>query len=191
MNIKDSVRFALIIFVLLLSFVSWRNQTIAEKIFYGIIVWIYSFIALLYANPENMKEKYKKNKFYGWSFYFISILCQYNVYRFCFNGFSWLILIYIVYFFLQNILWIIGVKKNIKKDAYKEQEGLYFNLFTFFSIVLLAGICIFSLIYLIYMSFDWRVICIAVSFFLIGYTFLLGLTFIYQNYLIKKYSQYS
>ena len=64
MNIKDSVRFALIIFVLLLSFVSWRNQTIAEKIFYGIIVWIYSFIALLYANPENMKEKYKKNKFY-------------------------------------------------------------------------------------------------------------------------------
>jgi hypothetical protein len=191
-KIKNSARIAYWFLALLFGLIApWKNATIVEKIILIILVWVYLFFVLIYASNERMKNLYKKNRFYGWSEYGISLMFLYSICRVQFNDFNWsLFTVLILNAVLQTVLWILGVKKNIITGEYndisKDVIGIncYLILSIIFHIITLFGI---NIIYISNSQINGVVMALFNIMYLLHWVFYIGLSFIYQNFIIKKF----
>ena len=188
---KNSARFALWVFALILLIVPWANASLAEKIIMIGAVWVYLFFVLLYASDERMKDLYKKNRFYGWSEYGICLMCLYLIYRLQFKGFNWVLLtVLIVSAVLQTVLWILGVRRNIAVGNYNfaSKEKVGFNFYVVAEVIChIAALAAINSIYVVNGQTDIVVFALLNCLYLVHCFLYLGLTPIYQNYIIKRH----
>lgn len=171
---------------------TWENSTIVEKVFFIALLWVYLFFALLYASKDRMQNLYKKNRFYGWSYYLISLMFLYSIYRFGFSDFNWLLMtVLLVSAAIQTILWICGVKRNIVKGNYEKQKPTeLMGLNYYFIVQIFFHAATLTLINVTYVSNGYTdaLIYVLINCIYFPYwVYLSGLTFIYQNHIIKKY----
>lgn len=191
-KVNNSARIAFWFLALIFGLlVPYKNATLAEKIILISLVWIYLFFVFFYASNERMKNPYKKNRFYGWSEYGISLMCLYSVYRVQYQGFNWALLTVLIFSaVLQTLLWILGVKRNIICGNYDNvSKGLAgINYCLILSVVFhIVTIFLINIIYISNNQIDYVVLALFNLIYFIHWGFFLGLTFIYQNYIIKKY----
>ncbi len=189
---KNSARFAFLFLALVFGLIiPWRNSTLTEKIVLIGSIWIYLFFVLLYATDERMKNLYKKNRFYGWTQYGISLLFLYLIYRLQFQGFNWMMFTVLpVSAVWQTVLWILGIKRNIAIGNYNYDSKPKLGINVYSIIQVLSHIVVIALINIICIVNGQResvVFALLNILYFLHCLFYLGLTFIYQNYLIKKY----
>lgn len=193
-QLNNILRFGLwFIALIFCCILPWQNTTIYEKILLVSSIWSYLFIVLLYANNERMKNLIKKNSFYGWSFYIISLLMLYAIYRIQFQDFNWIIIsIFVVEPIIQSLLWIMGLKRNIRLDNYKEKNTFKIikNIFTEISIVIFLSMVIGINIYYVNLNATGIVLGLMNCLYFIHIACFFGMTFIFQNYSIKKFNLY-
>ena len=197
LNIPNKGRLSYLFLYLLALPAMWKNFHIVEKIVYLGIGYVYLFFALLYANETNMKDRIKKNRFYGWTMYLLSCVMLFDCYRFLFKGFHWTFIVMIAFFIIQSLLWILSLKRNVKLNKYSPQINLLKKEFMGFSLytalylgVLVAFLAVFIGYYYFVLQNKVKnhLIYLANCFCIISSVFMSGLTFIYQNVLIKKYN---
>jgi hypothetical protein len=118
----------------------------------------------------------------------------YSIYRLAFKGFDWLLfLVLLCDAVVQTILWIAGVKQNIKSDNYNAEIPVNYgiNIYTYISFILhLISLIGLNLLFYYYVKAITVVIILLNCLYCIYWAFMIGLTFIYQNYIIKKYDLY-
>lgn len=196
-QMKNYGKFVVLCLLIIFGLIApWKNLTIVEKVILFVLTWVYLFFALLYASKDRMGNLFKKNKFYGWSYYLISLLFLYSIYRFRFATFNWsLLTVLIVSAVIQTILWIYSVNINIAKGNYNEQKPIELMGINY---SILIQICIhviaMTLINVIYISngySDVLILLLINCMYLLHWVYLVGLTFIYQNHIIKKHDLFN
>lgn len=185
-------RFAPWILAIIGPIISWQCSTIYERIILLAGLWLYFCITLFYASDKRMKDVYKKNRYYGWSLYIISLLYSYVIYRFKFELFNWqLFTILLIDNVIQPILWVLGVKRNIIVGNYENKrsiERMGFNFYVIIQAILrITAMVLISAVYIINGFNDFMVLIFVNLLFVLHWGLLSGLTFLYQNHIIKKY----
>lgn len=188
LTLKSSAKYAFFILNILIGMVfPWQNSTLAEKIIIGCMLWIEMCVILFYATNERMKSQRKRNACYGWSIYYSSWLLLYCNYRISFLQYHWLVWCYLGYGILQTILWILGVRENIRRNKYSEivPKKPTINIFTAFTTMVFVLFVVMVCITMFGCKIS-TILCMAVVCFLFVHVFfLLSLTFIYQWAIMK------
>ena len=138
-----------------------------------------------------MKDRVKKNRFYGWTEYSFSLLTLYIMYKLYFKTFDYFLIILLVECVLQSIIWIKGVQKNILCDNYKPNKVFPgYNFYTTITLIIsIISLIVFNVYYVV-QEYYYVYIIIGDTLYLLHCVTLVGLTFIYQNHLIKKHNLY-
>lgn len=174
----------------------WTSVTLYEKIILCVGEWIYAFIAFLYGAFDEGEDIMSRNRFLGWSLYIMSFMLLYTILRFQSDGFNWVLLVVlIVDYILQSISSILGLRRNIKLDRYNDDVSKEIKGTNYYVVIqIVAHIVSLCLIIILRVQdgsnepIHFALICAC---YLLYSVFLqLGLTSIYQNYIIKKYNLY-
>lgn len=164
---------------------------VIEKIICGIITYVFIFYNLFGGTHSRMKNRLKRNRFIAFNMLFASMSIYYASYRVAFqNNDNFIWSFYVLHFLICIFLQVLRIRKNIKMDIYKDTEKLVVNIYTILGFM---SCCIFGLLGLkTYAQSNGDFIYGIAPFVtgIFGFMFSFAITWLYQNYLIKKYDLY-